>query len=191
MTKSRTIHAKYSGSQHGPITRLIDPSDLGDSLKPFIFLDFFNAPVQRGFGFGMHPHSGIATLTWQPGSDVRYQDTTGKNGVLKAGGLEWMNAGGGAWHQGSFDTEWLATGFQLWVPMPPDVEDGESFCQYVPPSEVPKVAIEGGGVDPIAGTFICQPQGDQQSCHLAPRHELLCAGFGSQRTVAVYAATES
>ncbi|WP_371811011.1 hypothetical protein [Caulobacter sp. S45] len=23
----------------------------------------------------MHSHSGIATLTWQPGSDVKYQDT--------------------------------------------------------------------------------------------------------------------
>jgi redox-sensitive bicupin YhaK (pirin superfamily) len=158
MTKSRTVDATYSGSQHGPITRLIDPFDLGDLLKPFIFLDFFNAPVQRGFGFGMHPHSGIATLTWQPGSDVRYQDTTGKNGVLKAGGLEWMNAGGGAWHQGSFDTEGLATGFQLWVPMPPDVEDGESFGQYVPPNEVPKVSIEGGTLTILLGHLSAKGQ---------------------------------
>lgn len=151
MTKSQTIHGKFSGFQHGPITRFIDPSDLGDLLKPFIFLDFFNAPVQRGFGFPMHPHSGIATLTWQPGSDVLYQDTTGKNGVLKAGGIEWMNAGGGAWHQGSFDTEGLATGFQLWVPMPPGVEDGESFGQYVPPNEVPKVLIDGGTLTILLG----------------------------------------
>jgi redox-sensitive bicupin YhaK (pirin superfamily) len=89
---------------------------------------------------------------------VRYQDTTGKNGVLKAGGLEWMNAGGGAWHQGSFDTEGLATGFQLWVPMPPDVEDGESFGQYVPPSEVPKVAIEGGTLTLLLGRLTANGQ---------------------------------
>jgi len=158
MTKSRTFHAKFSGSQYGPITRLIDPSKLGDQLKPFIFLDFFNAPVERGFGFPMHPHSGIATLTWQPGCDVRYQDTTGKNGVLKAGGLEWMNAGGGAWHQGSFETEGLAIGFQLWVPMPPGVEDGESFGQYVPPSEVPKVAIEGGALTLLLGRLATNGQ---------------------------------
>lgn len=151
MNALRTILQRHRGRQHGPITRLIDPSHLGDQLKPFIFLDFFNAPVERGFGFPMHPHSGIATLTWQPGCDVRYQDTTGKKGVLKAGGLEWMNAGGGAWHQGSFDTDGLAIGFQLWVPMPPGVEDGESFGQYVAPNDVPKVAIEGGALTLLLG----------------------------------------
>ena len=158
MNQEKSIASRHQGSHHGPITRLIDPTTLGDQLKPFIFLDFFNAPVQRGFGFPMHPHSGIATLTWQPGCDVRYQDTTGKNGVLKAGGLEWMNAGGGAWHQGSFDTEGLATGFQLWVPMPPGVEDGESFGQYVPPSEVPKVDIEGGALTLLLGRLTANGQ---------------------------------
>ena len=158
MIQQKTIVGRHRGSQHGPITRLIDPSALGNKLKPFIFLDFFNAPVQRGFDFPMHPHSGIATLTWQPGSDVRYQDTTGKNGVLKAGGLEWMNAGGGAWHQGSFDTEGLATGFQLWVPMPPGVEDGESFGQYVPPNEVPTLAIEAGTLTLLLGRLSASGQ---------------------------------
>ena len=158
MKALRTILERHRGRQHGPITRLIDPSHLGDQLKPFIFLDFFNAPVERGFGFPMHPHSGIATLTWQPGCDVRYQDTTGKKGVLKAGGLEWMNAGGGAWHQGSFDTEGQAIGFQLWVPMPPGVEDGESFGQYVPPNDVPKVAIEGGALTLLLGRLTTNGQ---------------------------------
>ena len=30
------------GRRHGPITRLISPSDLGQSLKPFVFLDLFD-----------------------------------------------------------------------------------------------------------------------------------------------------
>jgi redox-sensitive bicupin YhaK (pirin superfamily) len=154
MTKPRTIVSTHAGSQHGPITRLIDPSELGEKLKPFIFLDFFNAHVKPGFGFGMHPHSGIATLTWQPSCDVRYQDTTGENGVLKAGGLEWMNAGGGAWHQGSLDTDGLATGFQLWVPMPPTIEDGESFGQYIEPGDVPKITIEGATLTLMLGQLL-------------------------------------
>lgn len=80
--------------QHGPIARLISPDGLGERLKPFIFLDYLNSVIEPGFG--MHPHSGIATLTWQPGTNVRHRDTTGKNGVLRAGGLEWTTAGGGA-----------------------------------------------------------------------------------------------
>lgn len=143
MNPQRSIVGRHRGEQHGPIRRLIDPSGLGQALKPFVLLDFFHAPVQPGFGFGMHPHSGIATLTWQPACDVRYQDTTGQSGVLKAGGLEWMNAGGGAWHQASFETQALATGFQLWVPMPPGVEEGDAFGQYVPPQEVPTL-VDGG-----------------------------------------------
>ena len=151
MTKFRTTASKHSGSQHGPITRLIDPSGLGETLKPFIFLDFFHAPVEPGFGFGMHPHSGIATLTWQPGSDIRYEDTTGQKGILKAGGLEWMNAGGGAWHQARFETPGWATGFQLWVAMPPGIEDGASLGQYVAPGDVPTMPIPGGSLRLLLG----------------------------------------
>ncbi|TDR31796.1 pirin family protein [Hydromonas duriensis] len=130
-------------ASHGPIVNLIGPQGLGQDLKPFIFLDFFNAEVEPGFGFGMHPHSGIATLTYQPGSDVRYEDTTGQNGILKAGGLEWMNAGGGAWHQGQLLGTGFVTGFQLWVAMPAGVEDGPAVGQYVAPEDVPQHKSNG------------------------------------------------
>ena len=151
MTDLRTISGRHRGKTHGPITRLISPDELGRSLKPFVFLDYFNAEITPGFGFPMHPHSGIATLTWQPSTDVSYRDTTGKNGVLRAGGLEWMNAGGGAWHQGTLLGQGRAVGFQLWVPMPPDVEDGPSFGQYIPPEDVPSVVIPGGDVKVLLG----------------------------------------
>ena len=32
----------------------------------------------------MHPHSGIATLTWLIEGDTLYEDTTGEQGVLRA-----------------------------------------------------------------------------------------------------------
>lgn len=122
-------------------------------LKPFVFLDYFNAPVQAGFGFGMHPHSGIATLTWQPACDVRYQDTTGQSGVLRAGGLEWMNSGGGAWHQGQFDTDGHALGFQLWVSMPAVIEDGPAQGLYIPPEEVPAHVWDSGKLQVLLGQW--------------------------------------
>jgi redox-sensitive bicupin YhaK (pirin superfamily) len=153
MIALRPIIARARGQRHGPINRLISPDDLGDRLKPFIFLDFFDAEIEPGFGFGMHPHSGIATLTWQPGTDVRYSDTTGQNGVLKAGGLEWMNAGGGAWHQGSLMGSGRVTGFQLWVAMPPGVEDGASFGQYIPPADVALTPIPGGTLRVLLGEY--------------------------------------
>ena len=53
----RIVH-KTTGSKHGPINRLISPSDLGQVLKPFVFLDAFQTPagVTGAFkGFGWHP----------------------------------------------------------------------------------------------------------------------------------------
>jgi redox-sensitive bicupin YhaK (pirin superfamily) len=45
------------------------------------------------------------------------------------------------------------SGFQLWVAMPPVVEDGPSFGQYIPPDEVPGVSIDGGEVKVFLGSF--------------------------------------
>ena len=41
MSNSRRFARRVAGERHGPITRLISPSGLGEELKPFVFLDFF------------------------------------------------------------------------------------------------------------------------------------------------------
>ena len=46
-----------------PITRLVSPSDIGEMIKPFVFLDHAEVAPRREPLFGIHPHSGIATLT--------------------------------------------------------------------------------------------------------------------------------
>ena len=92
----RAIVYRTRGTTHGPITRLMSPSDLGQVLKPFIFLDLVNFQAGRlNQGFGMPPHSGIATVTFLSQGDVRYEDSTGQSGLLPAGGVEWMRAGNG------------------------------------------------------------------------------------------------
>jgi hypothetical protein len=35
--KGREIVLRTRGSSHGPITRLVSPSDLGQAFKPFVF----------------------------------------------------------------------------------------------------------------------------------------------------------
>jgi redox-sensitive bicupin YhaK (pirin superfamily) len=62
----REVIYRTQGSAGGPITRLMSPSDLGELIKPFVFLDRFNfdgqdAPMSMEHGW--HPHSGIATVT--------------------------------------------------------------------------------------------------------------------------------
>jgi redox-sensitive bicupin YhaK (pirin superfamily) len=136
----RAIVHRTRGITHGPITRLMSPGDLGDALKPFIFLDLVNFDARHGSPrFGMHPHSGIATLTFMARGDVRYADSTGQAGVLPEGGVEWMQAGGGVWHTGEPVGDRPGQGFQLWVALPAALESAPAFSRYLAPAEVPQV----------------------------------------------------
>jgi redox-sensitive bicupin YhaK (pirin superfamily) len=97
----RSIVLRTRGMRHGPITRLVSPSDIGELIKPFVFLDRFDISPSSAPNFGWYPHSGIATVTVLQEGVLEYQETTGVKGILRAGGVEWMRAGGGVWHTGS------------------------------------------------------------------------------------------
>jgi redox-sensitive bicupin YhaK (pirin superfamily) len=131
------IARRTSGESHGPITRLMSPSDFGGLLKPFVFLDLFDTHGKPFTGFGLHPHSGIATVTYISEGSVSYQDTNGATGLLPAGGLEWMRAGGGVWHGGGFGEPGRTRGFQLWIALPPELELGPSESIYLSPEVIP------------------------------------------------------
>jgi redox-sensitive bicupin YhaK (pirin superfamily) len=131
------IARRTRGQSHGPITRLMSPSDFGRLLKPFVFLDLFDTQGKPFTGFGLHPHSGIATLTYVAEGSVSYEDTNGATGLLPAGGLEWMRAGGGVWHGGGAGEPGRTRGFQLWVALPPELELGTSESLYLAPDVIP------------------------------------------------------
>src|SRR4030081_3231337 len=98
-TRPGSILRRTRGSRHGAITRLMSPSDLGQVLKPFVFLDLFDLKGASS-GMGLHPHSGIATVSYLFEGSVRYEDSSGATGILLAGGVEWFKAAHGAWHGG-------------------------------------------------------------------------------------------
>jgi redox-sensitive bicupin YhaK (pirin superfamily) len=115
----------------------MSPSDFGRLLKPFVFLDLIDNQGKPFSGFGLHPHSGIATLTYIAEGSVRYEDTNGATGLLPAGGLEWMRAGGGVWHGGGAGEPGRTRGFQLWIALPPELELGPSESVYLAPEVIP------------------------------------------------------
>jgi redox-sensitive bicupin YhaK (pirin superfamily) len=114
----------------------MSPSDFGQLLKPFVFLDLFDNEGIPSRGFGLHPHSGIATLTYLAEGSVRYEDTNGATGLLSAGGVEWMQAGGGVWHGGGLGKSGRTRGFQLWVALPPELELAPSVSLYQGPEAI-------------------------------------------------------
>jgi redox-sensitive bicupin YhaK (pirin superfamily) len=130
----RPIALRTRGYRHGPITRLVSPSDIGELIKPFVFLDLFDISEATAPTFGWHPHSGIATLTVVHQGAIEYEETTGVKGILPADGIEWMRAGGGVWHTGAALQQ--AKGFQLWIALPEELENLPSQSQYLSANQV-------------------------------------------------------
>jgi redox-sensitive bicupin YhaK (pirin superfamily) len=137
-TPVRQVIHRTRGRTHGFITRLMSPGDLGEVLKPFVFLDLFDNRGDRFPTFGLHPHSGLATLTYVAEGSVSYEDTNGATGILRAGGVEWMRAGEGVWHSGGAGDPGRTRGFQLWLALPPHLELGESESLYQGAADIPQ-----------------------------------------------------
>jgi hypothetical protein len=128
------------------LNRLIAGRQL-DWLDPFLLLDHFGSDDPRDYvkGFPMHPHRGIETVTYLLEGEVDHRDTTGAAGTIKAGGVQWMTAGGGLLHEemprkvaGRLD------GFQLWVNLPAKLKMSRPRYQEFDASQIPVVRRDDG-----------------------------------------------
>jgi len=102
------------------LTRYIGSPDVED-LDPFLLLDFFESDNPNDYiaGFPSHPHRGFETVTYLLAGKVRHKDSTGREGILEAGGIQWMTAGRGIIHSEMPEQEHgRLAGFQLWVNLP-------------------------------------------------------------------------
>lgn len=144
MAPRRIVH-RTRGHGHGPITRLMSPSDLGQLLKPFVFLDIFDLDLRAAGGGGMpiHPHSGIATVTVPTRGRMRFEDPEAGSGMLGYGGVEWMRAGGGVWHGKELSPAEVprVQGFQLWLALPPELENATPQSRYIEADAMPQADL--------------------------------------------------
>ncbi len=129
--RARRVTYRTRGHSHGPITRLVSPSDVGELIKPFVFLDYFEIDPKRMPAIGFHPHSGIATLSLIFEGQITYEETSGTKGIIEPGGVEWMRASGGVWHTGGAVGTARVKGYQLWIALPPEMESIEPEAQYL------------------------------------------------------------
>ena len=132
---NRRIQYRTRGHGHGPITRLMSPSDLGEVIKPFVFLDIFDMDQRGPAGPRMpiHPHSGIATVTVLTQGRMNFEDPDAGTGTLGYGAVEWMRAGGGVWHGQEMSPADVprVQGFQLWLALPPELENAPPQSRYI------------------------------------------------------------
>lgn len=102
------------------LTRLLTPQ-WQRRLDPFLMLDAFRSDDPQDYiaGFPDHPHRGFETITLMVAGRMRHRDSAGHEGLLEAGGVQWMTAGRGIIHSELPEQEdGLMEGFQLWLNLP-------------------------------------------------------------------------
>ncbi len=127
-----------------------------DHLDPFLLLDNIESDDAADYiaGFPEHPHRGFETVTYMVEGRMRHRDSTGGEGLLQAGGAQWMTAGRGVVHSEMPEQEQgRLHGFQLWVNLPAARKMAPARYQDIQPASIPEVELAGGGrIRVVAGT---------------------------------------
>ena len=137
------------------LTRIIGTPEL-NMLDPFLLLDAFESDQAQDYlgGFPDHPHRGFETVTYLLAGRMRHKDSAGHEGVIEAGGVQWMTAGKGIIHSEMPEQEdGLLQGFQLWVNLPASEKMRPPAYQEFPSNKIAVEYLENGGeVRVIAGS---------------------------------------
>jgi len=137
------------------MTRVIGTPEL-NMLDPFLLFDAFESDQAEDYigGFPDHPHRGFETVTYLLNGRMRHKDSAGHEGMIEAGGVQWMTAGKGIVHSEMPEQEdGLLQGFQLWVNLPACEKMQEPAYQEFPASEIAIEGLDNGTeIRVIAGT---------------------------------------
>ena len=137
------------------MTRVIGNSQF-DHIDPFLLLDVFKSdnPDDYIAGFPSHPHRGFETVTYMFAGQMRHKDNAGNEGVIEAGGVQWMTAGRGIVHSEMPEQQdGLMWGTQLWVNLPASDKMTEPGYQEFAAADIPQEERAGDvSVRVIAGT---------------------------------------
>jgi redox-sensitive bicupin YhaK (pirin superfamily) len=135
-----------------------------ERVSPFVLMDYGPpkefGPLSHGKrGVGWHPHRGFETVTLAWEGAVAHRDNAGHAGVIGPGDVQWMTAASGIFHEEYHAEQLTRQGgrmhmMQLWVNLPSKDKFAPPGYQPITASEIPNVAIEGGGqVRVIAGEY--------------------------------------
>lgn len=162
------LHVQDAPRQHWvgdgfPVRSLFSYQSHGKVLSPFLLLDFAGpaefAPASAPRGVGQHPHRGFETVTIVYDGEVAHRDSTGQGGEIGPGDVQWMTAGAGILHEEFHSPAFTAKGgklrmLQLWVNLPAKDKGAAAGYQAIVQSQIPAVALPGGGqLRVIAGDY--------------------------------------
>lgn len=131
------------------------------TVGPFIYADLIGPsplPAGEGVDVPVHPHIGLATVTYLFDGALVHRDSTGAVQRIEPGAVNWMTAGRGVSHsERSPDDERAAastiSGLQTWVALPDGAETVEPSFTHVPAGDVPEWRDGAARCRLVAGAF--------------------------------------
>jgi quercetin 2,3-dioxygenase len=136
----------------------------GNQFDPFLLLDYAGphrfAPAEATRGVGEHPHRGFETVTIVYQGELEHRDSSGSQGAIGPGDVQWMTAASGVVHEEFHSERFTRDGgtlemVQLWVNLPAREKMSPPRYQGLLDANIPRVSLPGkaGTVRVIAGEF--------------------------------------
>jgi quercetin 2,3-dioxygenase len=142
-----------------PVRTLFSYNDPG--VDPFLLLDYAEpykfAPSQGRPGVGEHPHKGFETVTIVFQGELEHRDSSGSQGKIGPGDVQWMTAASGVVHEEFHSERFAREGgmfevAQLWVNLPSAAKKTPPRYQELLAKNIPTVQMgQGATARMIAG----------------------------------------
>lgn len=103
-------------------------------------------PTNHKRGVGVHPHRGFETVTLVYDGEVAHKDSTGEQGLIGPGDVQWMTAGSGILHE-EFNSDSFSRGggilnmVQLWVNLPKRDKMTAPSYQTITAKQIPSIDL--------------------------------------------------
>jgi redox-sensitive bicupin YhaK (pirin superfamily) len=135
-----------------------------NEFDPFLLLDYAGPhefePGEAKRGVGEHPHRGFETVTILYQGELEHRDSSGSQGIIGSGDVQWMTAASGIVHDEFHSQRFTNEGgtlemVQLWVNLPAEAKKSPPKYQDLRNDQIPKIEIanNSGCLRVIAGDF--------------------------------------
>ena len=157
------VHKSLEHFKVGPfeVKQPLPAKDLSQ-VSPFVLLHHggptYHAPGSIKARLSPHPHRGFEPVTFVFDGKLHLKDSTGSEGFLKPGDVQWMTSGSGIIHSEGPSQEFAREGgnmeiIQLWVNLPREFKMTPPKYQDIKKESIPVIREDGFEISLVAGDY--------------------------------------
>ncbi len=138
------------------------PNNTLNGVDPFLLLHHagptHHEPGEIKARLGAHPHRGFEPVTFLFSGKIHHKDSTGSEGFLETGDVQWMTSGSGIIHSEGPSADFAKEGgtmelIQLWINLPAKYKMTTPKYQDVKSTTMPVIKENGFEFKVVAGEY--------------------------------------